>query len=226
MASSGEYGYGDGDPWRTADAGLDLLRMTIIASIVVGVFSRILGAGLGGAVIQLVASLGVGIMTVVALGRWRVIPRETGAQPAAATAWVGSIIGLVATLALLVVTFVVMKHPTRSSSQTALVVVAVVALVGSIMQVVGLLLSLRTAALFLNRYDLAGRALAVMIIGLIVTVGMVLVTLGAIGAKSGAIPILLTLAVLAITGLVLFIMLLSGLQSAIRERPSVAEAFS
>jgi len=63
-------------------------------------------------------------------------------------------------------------------------------------------------------------------LGAITVVLGVLATLGALGKKSGAIAALVLVLILAIASLVTFLMTVSGMQEAIRNRRDPSEAFT
>ncbi|MCC6625337.1 MAG: hypothetical protein IT385_29080 [Deltaproteobacteria bacterium] len=216
--------------WDLANDGLDLLRVAIIGSIVSSIFFKLLARGVGAtaAVLEIIAALIFGIVVVTALGKWRAVPPETRARGLADMAWIGSIINLVGTAVSIVITLMAIGGSFRSMRKLEpwIILVAIIGLVGSVLQIVGFLLSARATALHLDRPDIAGRATTTLVLGTISVVIGLLATLGVLGKKSGAMVGLFLLLALAIATLIVFLMTLSGLQQAIRDRPDVSEAFT
>jgi hypothetical protein len=214
--------------WNVADDGVDMLRLTIIVSVLSSMIFKFLGGNIAIAVTEVVVSVILATFTMLALNKWRAIPPASGATGLATIGFAGSVINLVGAGFGLVITLMAVGGAFTStrSFKPWLLVLGLITIVGSFLQVIGFLLSARAAALHVKRPDVAAMATRTLVLGLI-TVGLALfAVLGSVGRGDGAVLLLVLLLALAVASLVLFLVTLSGIQKAIRFRPDLSEAFS
>ncbi len=214
--------------WNVADDGIDMLRLTIIVSVLSSMIFKFFGGNIAIAVTEVVVSVILATFTMLALNKWRAIPPASGATGLANIGFAGSLINLIGAGFGLVITLMAVGGVFTStrSLKPWLLAFALIAIVGSMLQVIGFLLSARTAALHVKRPDVAATATRTLVLGLI-TGGLVLFALlGGVGRGDGAVLLLVLLLALAVTTLVFFLFTLSGIQKAIRFRPDLSEAFT
>jgi len=214
--------------WNVADDGIDMLRLTIIVSVLSSMMFKFIGGNVAIAVTEVVVSVILATFTVLALNKWRAIPPSSGATGLANIGFAGSVINLIGAGFGLIVTLMAVggAFTTTRSLKPWLLVFALITIVGSMLQVIGFLLSARTAALHVQRPDVAATATRTLVFGLLTGCLALFAIVGGVGRGDSAVLLLVLLLALAVTTLVLFLFTLSAIQKAIRFRPDLSEAFS
>lgn len=219
--------------WGGASEGLDTLRMAVIVAVVGAIGLR---AGSGGKVtviLQFVVTMLVGFFKVAALGKWRRLPRASGAAAAATVSWVGALVGLV--MGVVTAAFVIAALNDAGEygvpDVQGLGTLAILSGLASLLEISGFLVSALRVARHLRAPGAAKLAIVLLALGSGAVVVGVLAAQGVLdkaldqGGQGAIIGTLLAFAALALAALVLFFVLLSALQRAIAARPSEADAF-
>ncbi|MFO0745273.1 MAG: hypothetical protein U1F43_06280 [Myxococcota bacterium] len=223
-------------PWRRAVQALNIVRLSVVGWIFLAWSTDLMTRKSPLPIAAPIWTALAAAAFAIAFHRWRSIPVASGGRPGAAVASIAAWCGLAAALAVVAADAVYLygAREARGAMASLELGATIVAVAARIIQGLAFVFSCRAVALHLDRGDIARRALRIVVVSGAVVLIAVAYGVGVFGRgtarvaaddASGVEAGLVVGGLLAFYAGVMFLMLVSGLMEAIRERPSEAAAF-